>query len=288
MDLVHPSFVTAEYYTGKVTWIKSVLEEHSVCLPIARVTISGPFGELETDAGVSKALPMDYPHLFSEHLLRERAQEFGEGRVQELTRSRARQIAAQLTEDPSAAVAEREEAHSLEPRTTEEKENSVTAEAPLKMIPVSLYSRSEVKSSVEITERESSSVLSPASWGLDMLLQVDRESLSAEQQRDQTLTRLHYNAKEGIARRNVTIEETGGLLYRHYRDRRGRILDQLIVPERYRADLLTLCHGNGWSGHLGINKTKERLLLEYYWPGCFRDVENYVRPCDTCKRVQKP
>lgn len=56
---------------------------------------------------------------------------------------------------------------------------------------------------------------------------------------------------------------------------------------RYRADL-TLWHRNGWLGHLGINKTKERLLLEYYWPGCFKDVENYVRSCDACRRVEKP
>lgn len=80
MDLVHPSFVNAEDYTGKVTWIKSVLEEHRGCLPIVRLIISGPLGELETDAGVSKALPMDYPYLFSNHLerlLRERGQEFG-------------------------------------------------------------------------------------------------------------------------------------------------------------------------------------------------------------------
>lgn len=84
MDLVHPSFVNAEDYTGKVTWIKSVLEEHGLCVPIARVTISGPFRE--TEAGISKALPMDYPYLFSNHserLLRECNQEFREGRVQE-------------------------------------------------------------------------------------------------------------------------------------------------------------------------------------------------------------
>lgn len=90
--------------------------------------------------------------------------------MQALTCSRARQIASQLTEVPSEAVAEREEAHSLEPPITEEKENSVTAEAPLKMIPVE-NSRSKVKSSVEVTEREISSVFSPPSGGFD------RESL---------------------------------------------------------------------------------------------------------------
>lgn len=51
---------------------------------------------------------------------------------------------------------------------------------------------------------------------------------------------------------------------------------------------MRLAHGNSWSGHLGIRKTKDRLLQEYYWPGCFRDVENFVRTCDVCQRVGKP
>lgn len=62
----------------------------------------------------------------------------------------------------------------------------------------------------------------------------------------------------------------------------------MVVPTKYRDDLLSLCHGNCWSGHLGVNKTKERLLGEYYWPGCFKDVERYVKSCDACQRVGKP
>ncbi|KAG0432162.1 hypothetical protein HPB47_021106, partial [Ixodes persulcatus] len=35
MDVVHPSYVTTSDFTGKVVWIKQLLEKHSVCLPMA-------------------------------------------------------------------------------------------------------------------------------------------------------------------------------------------------------------------------------------------------------------
>ncbi|MDD9361343.1 MAG: hypothetical protein PV344_00175, partial [Anaplasma sp.] len=103
MDVVHPSYVTPSDFTGEVAWIKQVLEEHSVCLPMAKVKISGPFGELLTEAAVSKTVPLEYPYLFSNRsnsLLLERGQKLGEGTVQALTRSKSRQLASQLTRDP--------------------------------------------------------------------------------------------------------------------------------------------------------------------------------------------
>ncbi|KAM7298251.1 uncharacterized protein ISCGN_018863 [Ixodes scapularis] len=59
LDVVHPSLVQADHYTGECAWIRQVVEQQSVCLPVARVTIQGPFGTLETEAAVSANLP---PH----------------------------------------------------------------------------------------------------------------------------------------------------------------------------------------------------------------------------------
>ncbi|KAH7943749.1 hypothetical protein HPB52_011321 [Rhipicephalus sanguineus] len=96
-----------------------------------RVTVSGPFGDLETEAGVSKALSLNYPYLFSNHserLLRDRGREFGEKTVQAFTRSPARQIAAQLADETSIG-ARRKETHSqLEPNAAAEKAKSVIDE----------------------------------------------------------------------------------------------------------------------------------------------------------------
>ncbi|XP_070395599.1 uncharacterized protein, partial [Dermacentor albipictus] len=93
MDIVHLSYVTVDDFTGEVAWIKQVVEENSVCLPMAKVNISGAFGELETEAAVSKFLSLQYPYIFSNRsnqLLRDRGLKLGEGIVQALTRGQAR------------------------------------------------------------------------------------------------------------------------------------------------------------------------------------------------------
>ncbi|XP_049271006.1 uncharacterized protein LOC125758190 [Rhipicephalus sanguineus] len=288
-DVVHPSYVAADDFTGEVTWIKQVLEEHSVCLPMAKVTISGPFGELVTEAAVSKMVPLEYPYLFSnrsDRLLRERGQKFGEGRVQALTRSKTRQLAAQLTQNSGAGTPESEQTYPKSVETSEEESGFKTGEPEEVILEGSGCADAETEEPASESDGKGL-LLAPGSLSFEKLLQVDRGSLSAEQKKDPSLARLHLTAKEGIARRNITMHEKGGLLYRHYKDQKGKILDQLVVPEMYRRDILSLCHGNGWSGHLGVKKTKERLLMEYYWPGCFKDVELLVKSCDACQRVGK-
>ncbi|XP_049516894.1 uncharacterized protein LOC125942676 [Dermacentor silvarum] len=99
MDIVHPAYVKPEDFTGECAWIRQVVEENSVCLPIANVNIEGPFGLLRTEAAVSQNLSEHYPYLFSnrsEMLLKKKGLSFGDHTVQALTRSKAREIAAKM------------------------------------------------------------------------------------------------------------------------------------------------------------------------------------------------
>ncbi|KAH7952210.1 hypothetical protein HPB52_020156 [Rhipicephalus sanguineus] len=57
MDVVHPSYVSAKDFTGECVWIRQVVQEHSVCLPLARVRIDGLFGAFSTEAAFSARLP---------------------------------------------------------------------------------------------------------------------------------------------------------------------------------------------------------------------------------------
>ncbi|XP_077553545.1 uncharacterized protein LOC144168428 [Haemaphysalis longicornis] len=104
MDVVHPSYVEPHQFTGDCAWIKQAVEAQSVCLPIARITIDGPFGELETEAAVSPSLPAQYPYLFSnrsDQLLRERGLVFGEGIVFALTRSKVQIAGVEQQQHPA-------------------------------------------------------------------------------------------------------------------------------------------------------------------------------------------
>ncbi|XP_070392537.1 uncharacterized protein [Dermacentor albipictus] len=99
IDLVHPDYVKQEQYNGKCAWIKPVLEDTTVCLPVADVVLSGPFGEVCTEAAVSNKLPPQYTYLFSnrtDRLLRDQGKDWVEGSVPALTTSKARALAAKL------------------------------------------------------------------------------------------------------------------------------------------------------------------------------------------------
>lgn len=79
MDVVHPSLVSADDFTGKCSWICQVAEEQSDCLPVATVVIEGAFGKLHTKAAVSATLTDRFHYLFfnnSEQFLKEQAESF--------------------------------------------------------------------------------------------------------------------------------------------------------------------------------------------------------------------
>ena len=37
------------------------------------------------------------------------------------------------------------------------------------------------------------------------------------------------------------------------------------------------------AGHMGINKTRSRILRCYYWPGVFQDIARYCKTCEVCQ-----
>jgi hypothetical protein len=43
-------------------------------------------------------------------------------------------------------------------------------------------------------------------------------------------------------------------------------------------------HDNPIGGHLGMNRTYDRLKLFTSWPGMKQDLEKYIRRCETCQK----
>ena len=64
----------------------------------------------------------------------------------------------------------------------------------------------------------------------------------------------------------------------------GQKVDQLVVPQLCRAGLLSMAHAIPLAGHMGIEKSRERLLAHFFWPGIYEDVRNF---CSTCPECQK-
>ena len=66
----------------------------------------------------------------------------------------------------------------------------------------------------------------------------------------------------------------GTLLYRVV-ETAGGVTEQLVVPRAYVSKVLYMAHTHLLGAHLGMDKTRERVLARFYWPGVKRDVERY-------------
>uniref|UniRef100_A0A8C5MF74 Gypsy retrotransposon integrase-like protein 1 n=1 Tax=Leptobrachium leishanense TaxID=445787 RepID=A0A8C5MF74_9ANUR len=72
------------------------------------------------------------------------------------------------------------------------------------------------------------------------------------------------------------------LLYR-VEQKGAEELEQLLVPETHRNKVLKLAHNHVLGGHLGVDKTRERLLKRFYWPGIFAAIERFCKSCPECQ-----
>ncbi len=72
-----------------------------------------------------------------------------------------------------------------------------------------------------------------------------------------------------------------GVLYRRWVSENGST-HQLVVPEELKKDILLLYHDIPSGGHLGSEKTLERIKTSFYWPGMKNEVEKYCTTCDKC------
>jgi len=60
----------------------------------------------------------------------------------------------------------------------------------------------------------------------------------------------------------------------------------MAIPSdrQIRTHILHEHHDTDISGHLGIDKTIEAIMRNFYWPKMGNDIRKYVQTCDTCQR----
>ena len=120
------------------------------------------------------------------------------------------------------------------------------------------------------------------------VLQATPAELRRLQQEDTSLISVREKAGGAEDGTRVYFYYQAGLLYRHWspqkEDREVQACNQLVLPQPCRGVVLRLAHDIPMAGHLGITKTKDRILQRYYWPGVFKDVAEYCRTCEVCQR----
>ena len=115
------------------------------------------------------------------------------------------------------------------------------------------------------------------------------EHIREWQSQDPTLQKAREEAGGADSDARVGFYLEDGLLYRKWRPHGSTEGDiqtckQLILPQQCRQIVLRLAHDVPMAGHMGITKTKNRLLQRYYWPGIFTEVANYCRSCEVCQK----
>ena len=98
---------------------------------------------------------------------------------------------------------------------------------------------------------------------------------------------LYVTVSRGIHRGETKFIMKKGLIYRQF-TLRGKTTSQLFVPSSLTNRVMTLAHESLMAGHLGIRKTVDRVVAEFFWPGVCGDVTRFCKSCDICQRtVQK-
>ena len=105
--------------------------------------------------------------------------------------------------------------------------------------------------------------------------------------KDQTIP---DDKKEGIkllADINSYILDENDILYHIYEPSKKTtegIYKQLVIPPKFRDDIIYWAHNHATAGHFGFVKTLDKLRKRYYWPLMYSDVEHWIRGCTHCSQ----
>ncbi|GFV05969.1 retrovirus-related Pol polyprotein from transposon 412 [Trichonephila clavipes] len=124
-------------------------------------------------------------------------------------------------------------------------------------------------------------------FGISAAKRVTRENLINAQKNSEEIKPLYEQAASQVQVTNQVYSLEKELLVKNREDKLGNVVKLIVVPEGLRDPIKSLCH-EGTSAHLGITKSKDKLNRYFYWPNCYRDMEQFVKTCDQCQRAGKP
>ena len=64
-------------------------------------------------------------------------------------------------------------------------------------------------------------------------------------------------------------------------------VELLILPVQCCHGVLQLAHTIPLAGHLGKDKTAQRILQRFYWRTLYKNVEDYCRSCEICQKSSR-
>ncbi|XP_072037234.1 uncharacterized protein [Amphiura filiformis] len=122
---------------------------------------------------------------------------------------------------------------------------------------------------------------------------ISADKLQKAQADDPSLNKIRQLAESG----EVKVSRCGGtskfvckdgILFREFQSPSvnfGESLNQVVVPQPFRMQVMKLAHETLLGGHAGVNKTTLKVLKHFFWPGAQADIGRLCRSCDICQRT---
>ena len=120
-------------------------------------------------------------------------------------------------------------------------------------------------------------------------LDISVQELQRLQEADKTLETVRLAAGGTSTTAGKGFFKKDGLVYRQWTSpgRDDVTVEQLVLPQECRGTVLELAHKIPLAGHMGKNKTAQRILQRFYWPSLFKDTAEYCRTCAECQKTSK-
>ncbi|GFX22439.1 hypothetical protein TNCV_3600711 [Trichonephila clavipes] len=110
-----------------------------------------------------------------------------------------------------------------------------------------------------------------------------RSTFIKMQREDDTLKKLWSLAEK---QKNSVKIHNGILVHSEYTC--GENIDQVVLPQcKKREEVLKMAHDVPLGGHLGEQKTRQRIKYSFYWPTIKQDVKRFCESCKICQ-LRKP
>ncbi|GFU73923.1 retrovirus-related Pol polyprotein from transposon 412 [Trichonephila clavipes] len=151
-------------------------------------------------------------------------------------------------------------------------------------LPVEILNAVQTRSQVKAAREERGIDSGDAKKGK---MRVTQENLINAQKNSEEIKPLYEQAASQVQVTNQVYSLEKELLLKNREDKLGNMVKLIVVPEGLRDPIKSLCH-EGTSAHLGITKSKDKLNRYFYWPNCYRDMEQFVKTCDQCQKAGKP
>lgn len=260
VDVVSQKYVSSDRMTGEHVWVKHIFDDHMTCLPVATIDVDCDLGTITTKAVVIRNNLDQGRYLLGNEtaaLLQEVGGNYG---------SNMGTINAVITRSQNKEI--RDQECIVEKKLDTEEENH------------------EIKDCEEIALQDNDVLpqLEEKNSPLDVI-KMDSPTFIEEQKKCKELMPLFELVKKEDSQTDFNI--INGVLVKQKVNKLGSEKNLIVVPKTLREQVKRISHEDT-SCHLGINKTKNNLVRHFYWPNCYKDIENYVKSCDACQRVGKP